>query len=178
MKLLFSRMIKAARLDLSFVEEVVAEPKTQGHSYWVVAILAMATGYGMFSHAGVMAVNICLATTLVAWYIWAFTVYYFGRTFLFRDAVGQPDRKTIMRVVAFAQAPGLLRLLGVIPQVTVIIFLITSAWIILICVMGVQKAYQTPHTGRVALLCVATWAVVLFVQGLFFIIFLSVFGAS
>lgn len=177
MNLLFSRMLRAARLDLSLFDEVIEEPKTQGHAYWVVAILAMATGYGMFSRTGSMSVNIGLATTLLAWYLWAFTIYFLS-TFLLRDAPLKPDRKTIMRVVGFAQAPGLLRLLGVIPQVTLIVFLITSAWIILICVIGIQKAYQSSHTGKVALLCATTWVVVLFVQGLFFIIFLSVFGAS
>jgi len=177
MKLLFSRMIRAARFDPTLFEEIIDEPKTQGHSYWVVTILAMATGYGMFSRAGGTAVNICLATTLIAWYIWAFTIYYFS-TFIFRDAAAQPDRRTIMRVVAFAHAPGLLRVLGVIPQLSVIVFLATSAWIIMACVMGIKLAYQTPHTNKVVLLCVATWVVVLFVQGLFMILFLSVFGVS
>lgn len=178
MNLLFSRMLRAARLDLSLFDEIIDDPKTQGHAYWVVAIMAMATGYGMFSRTGSMSVNIGLATTLVAWYLWAFTIYYLGKTFLFRDAPVQPDRKTVMRVVGFAQAPGLLRLLGVIPQMTVLVFLLTAAWIIVICVLGMQKAYQTPHFAKVGLLCAATWAVVLFVHGLFFIIFIAVFGAS
>ena len=124
-----------------------------------------------------MSVNVGLGTTLLAWYLWSFTIY-FVSTFLFRDAPGQPDRKTIMRVVGFAQAPGFLRLLGVIPHLTLIVFLITSAWIILICTIGIQRAYQTPQTAKVVLLCAATWAVVLFVQALFFIVVLSVFGVS
>lgn len=177
MKLLFSRMIRAARFDLSFFEEIIDEPKTQGHSYWVVAIFAMTTGFGMFSRVGGNAVNIGMATSLLSWYIWAFTVYYFS-TFLFRNAPVQPDRKTIMRVMAFAQAPAVLRLVGVIPQVTLIVFLITSVWIIMASVLGIKQAFNTPNTGKAILLCAGTWGVVFLVQSLFLVMFLSVFGVS
>ena len=84
MNTLVSRMIRAAKLDSSLFEELINDPSTQGQSVWVVAIFAMATGYGMFSRAGVTAVNSCLVTTFFGWYFWAFTLY-FVSTYLFRN---------------------------------------------------------------------------------------------
>lgn len=178
MNMFVSRMIQAAKLDPSLFEEIVNDPTTQGHSVWVVAIFAMATGFGMFSRAGASAVNVCLVTTFFAWYFWAFTIYFIG-TYLFRDtAVSRTDRKTVMRVMAFASAPGVLRLFGVIPQMTGIIFIATAVWIIAASVIGIKKAFKIPHTGKAVLLCAGTWLLAFFVQSLLLVLFFSVFGIS
>jgi hypothetical protein len=172
-----SRMIRAAKLDASLFEELINDPSTQGQSIWVVAILAMATGYGMFSRAGVTAVNSCLVTTFLAWYFWAFTLYFFG-TYLFRNIVTKTDRKTVLRVVAFASAPGVLRLLGVFPHTTGILFIVTSVWIIAASVIGIKLAFKIPHTGIAVLLCAGTWLLAFMVQSLLLLMVFSVFGAS
>ena len=177
MKLLFSRMIRAMKLDPTFFEEIINDPKSQGHSVWVVAILAMATGYGMFSRAGGTAVNIGLAVTFFSWYIWAFTIY-FVSTYMFASAPSRTDRKTVMRVMAFASAPGVLRLFGVIPHMTLIVFLLTSVWIIIAGAIGIKKVFNIDHIGKPVLLCAGTSVVVLFVQGFFLIMLFSVFGVS
>jgi len=177
MNTLVSRMIRAAKLDSSLFEELINDPATRGQSVWVVAIYAMATGFGMFSRAGATIVNVCLVTTFLAWYIWAFTLYFAG-TYLFRNTEFQTDRKTVMRVMAFASAPGILRLLGVIPQTSVILFIATSLWIIAAGVIGIKMAFKIPHTGKVIVLCAGTWLLSFSAQGLLLVMFISAFGAS
>ncbi len=172
-----SRMIRVAKLDASLFEELINDPSTQGQSVWVVAILAMATGYGLFSRAGVTAVNSCLVTTFLAWYFWAFTLY-FVSTYLFRNTVTKTDRKTVLRVVAFASAPGVFRLLGVIPQTTGILFIVTSVWIIAASVIGIKLAFKIPQTGIAVLLCAGTWLLSFIVQSLLLLMVFSVFGVS
>jgi len=172
-----SRMIRAAKLDASLFEELINDPSTQGQSVWVVAILAMATGYGMFSRAGVTAVNSCLVTTLFAWYFWAFTLY-FVSTYLFRNTANKTDRKTVLRVVAFACAPGVFRLLGVIPHTTGILFILTSLWIIAASVIGTKMVFKISHTGTAVLLCAGTWLLAFIVQSLLLLMVFSVFGVS
>ena len=177
MNTLVSRMIRSAKLDPSLFEELANDPTTQGQSVWVVAIFAMTTGFGLFSRAGATAVNSCLVTTFFAWYIWAFTLYFVG-TYLFRDIVSRTDRKTVMRVMAFACAPGVLRVLGVIPQTTGILFIATTIWIIAASVIGIKQAFKIPHTGKVVLLCAGTWLLSFLVQGLLLVLVFSVFGIS
>ena len=172
-----SRMIRAVKLDASLFEELINDPSIQGQSVWVVAIFAMATGYGMFGRAGVTAVNSCLVTTFFAWYFWAFSIYFVG-TYLFGNAITKTDRKTIMRVVAFASAPGVLRLLGVIPQTSSILFIVTSIWIIAASVMGIKMAFKISSTGKAILLCTSTWLFAFVVQGLLLLLVFSVFGIS
>lgn len=177
MNTLVSRMIRAAKLDDSLFEELINDPSTHGQSVWVVAIFAMTTGFGLFSRAGAIAVNSCLVTTYLAWYFWAFTLYFVG-TYLFREAEKKIDRKTIMRVMAFACAPGVLRLLGVIPQTSVVLFIATSVWIIAASVMGIKMAFKIPHTGKVILLCAGTWILGFVVQSLLLLMIFSALGVS
>ena len=164
-------------MDPVFYQEIIENPKTQGHSYWVVAILAMATGYGLFSRAGGTAVNIGLAVTFFSWYVWAFTVYFAG-TRMFHADPSRIDRKTVLRVLAFASAPGVLRILGVIPNTTLVVFLVTSAWIIIAGAMGIKLIFKLEQIGKAILLCATTWLVVLFLQIFFMILLFSVFGVS
>lgn len=176
MNTLVSRMIRSAKLDPTLFEELADDPDSQKQSTWVVAFLVMATGFGMFSRAGVAAVNICLVTTFLAWYFWSFSVYFIG-SYFFRD-VTRVDRKTIMRVMAFANAPGVLRLLGVIPQIAPVIFIATSIWIIAASVIGIKTAFQMDLTAKVVLLCAGTWFLAFILQGLLLVMLFSAFGAS
>lgn len=177
MNLFVSRMIRAAKLDASLFEELLEDSSTQGQSVWVVAIFAMATGFGMFSRAGASAVNICLVTTFFAWYLWAFSIYFVSAYFL-GESASRRDRKSIMRVLAFASAPGVLRLLGVMPPLTLIIYLATTVWILAASIIGIKKALDIPHTGKIAVLCAGTWILAFFVQGLLLVMFFSAFGVS
>jgi len=170
-------MIRAAKLDSSLFEELINDSSTYAQSVWVVAILAMATGYGMFSRAGVTAVNSCLVTTFFAWYFWAFSLY-FVSTYLFRNSITKTDRKTIIRVVAFASAPGIFRLLGVIPQTSGILFIVTSVWMIAASVVGIKIAFKIDHTGKAIFLCTSTWLLSFIVQSLLLLLVFSVFGVS
>lgn len=170
-------MFRAAKLDGSLFEEIINDPSTYAQSIWVVAILAMATGYGMFGRAGVTAVNSCLVTTFFAWYFWAFSLY-FVSTYLFRNSITKTDRKTIIRVVAFASAPGIFRLLGVIPQTSGILFIVTSLWIIAASVVGIKIAFKISHTGLAIFICTSTWLLSFIVQGLLLLLVFSVFGVS
>ncbi len=177
MKPIFKRIQRAITLDRHLFEEIVADPATQGQSVWVVALFAMATAFGSFSLAGGTAVNIALLTTMIAWYVWAFSVFFFG-THIFGTTRKLVDRKAIMRVMAFACAPGIFRLLCLIPRSTIAILILTSVWILVAAVMGVKKVFTQTSTVKIAILCVGTWVVATLFQAILMVTLLSVFGIS
>lgn len=175
MKPIFKRMQRAIVLDQSLYEEVVADPSVQGQSVWVVAIYAMTTAFGSLSMIGAAAVNIGLITTILTWYIWAFSVFYFGTRFL-GPMLDGADRKTIMRVVAFASAPGVIRLLGVIPKATMIVLALSSVWILIAAVMGLKKVFTQTTTAKITVICVGTWFAASLFQAILLVVLLAVFG--
>ncbi len=173
----FDRMVRAAKLDPAFYEEIVEDPTSQTHAVWVVFLFAIAAGFGTFSRAGATAVNICTITTLIAWYVWAFTVFYAG-TRLFPEPETRIDRKAVMRVMAFACAPGILRILGLFPPISMIVFLVTSIWVLAAAVIGVKRALNFSSTGRVAAICIVSWIAATFFQGILLVVMFSAFKIS
>jgi hypothetical protein len=177
MKPIVKRMQRAIVLDRALFEEVVADPSVQGQSVWVVVIYAMTTAFGLFGMIGGAAVNIALITTILGWYIWAFSVFYFG-TRMLGTMSGSADRKTILRVVAFASAPGVIRLLGLIPKSFVYILLISSIWILIAAVVGLKKVFVHAATAKIALICVGAWFAATLFQAILTVVLLTVFGTT
>ena len=171
---LVERTVRAAKLDPTFYQEVVDDPTSHGNSVWVVGFFVIAAGFGTFSRAGATAVNICTITTLIAWYVWAFTVYYVGAHF-FREPDTRVDRKAVMRVMAFACAPGLLRILGLFPPLTLTVFIVTSIWMLVAAVVGIKRALNISSTAKVAGICIVSWIAATFFQGILLVVMFSAF---
>ena len=167
------RTVKAAKLDSAFYKEVVDDPTTHAHSVWVVGFFVIAAGFGTFSRAGATAVNICTITTLIAWYVWAFTVFYTGTHFLSKPET-RVDRKAVMRVMAFACAPGILRILGLFPPITMVVFIITTIWMLAASVIGIKQAFNF-STARAAGICIISWIAATFFQGILLVVMFSAF---
>jgi len=174
MRNLTGRMVRAAKLDPTLFAEVIADPKSHGHAVWIVGFFAIFTGFGTFSRAGATAVNIGTISALVAWYVWAFTVFYAGSRFL-RVTGHQVDRKAIMRVMAFACAPGILRIVGLIVPISLGLFWGTAIWSIIAAVVGVKQALQVPSTNQVAFLCITSWVAASFFQGILIVVMFAAF---
>lgn len=177
MKQLFNRMIRVIRFDQSLFDEIIADATTQGQSVWAVAIFSMFTAFGFFSAVGGAAVNIGLITTIISWYVWAFSISYIGRRMLLTDAT-PADHKTIMRVVAFASAPGLVRILAIIPKTIGIIFIISSIWILIATVLGLRKVFKDADMAKITGVAVVTWVAATLFQAILMVTLVSVFGVS
>lgn len=177
MKILFERMLRAIKLDQGFFEEIAADPSVQPQSVWAVAIYALATAFGFFSTVGGTAVNIALITTMLAWYAWAFSIFYFGSR-LFREGREHADRKRVMRVVAFAAAPGLIRLLGIIPKTTIVLMVVSSIWIVVAAVIGLKQVFSRTATAKIAIVTVVTWLFASLFQSIMIVTLITVFGVS
>jgi predicted secreted protein len=177
MSKLFDRMLRAIKLDQGLFEEIAGDPSVQPQSVWAVAIYAMATSFGFFSTLGGTAVNIALITTMLAWYVWAFSIFYIGSR-LFREDSEGTDRKTVMRVVAFASAPGLIRLLGIIPKTTIVLMVVSSIWMLVAAVTGLKQVFSRTATAKIAIVTVVTWLVASLFQSIMIVTLITVFGVS
>jgi len=177
MKVLFNRAFRAAKLDDSLFDEVMADTKAMTQSIIVVFIYGAAVAYGTFGRAGVSGINSAIFITLIGWYIWAFSTYIAGVR-LFPETGTAADRKAFMRAMGFASSPGWLRLLGLIPGLGGAVFAGTSVWMLVAAVFAVKKALNFTSTYRAAAITVVCWILSTLVQGLMYIIVFSAFGIS
>jgi hypothetical protein len=136
------RMIGAAKLDVSVYEEVEADSTATGQAAGVVAIVALCSAIGGIG-GGAQGVFSGLIAALVGWAIWA------GVTYLIGDKVlgGTATWGELLRTLGFAQAPGVLFALGVIPLFGGLISIAVGLWILVTGIVAIRQALDF-GTGR------------------------------
>lgn len=172
-----NRLYRAALLDVDLYSEVVADTKAMFQAMMAVFLYSMASAYGNFGRAGVSGINFGMITTLLGWYIWAFSCYFIAVRLL-SEAKVDVDRKAVLRALGFASSPGLIRLLGLIPELSGVTFGIASIWMIVAAVVAIKQVLKFKNTLRVAVVCTIAWVISHIFQGLMLLLLLSVFGVS
>jgi hypothetical protein len=155
---LVGRMIRAAKLDVGLYEEVEADTGATGQAMLVVVLSSVAAGIGSVGGAGLKGLLLGALTALAAWYIWAFLTYFIG-TRLLPESQTEADVGQLLRTTGFSSSPGLLRILGILPGLTGIVFLGCAVWMLVAMVIAVRQALDYHGTGRAITVCLIGWVV-------------------
>ena len=175
MKLFFDRLFRAAKLDVQLFDEVAADPKAMFQSMMAVFVYSAASAYGGFGRAGVSGINFGMVVTVIGWYVWAFSTYFIAARILPEAQTGG-DRKSVLRAMGFATAPGLIRLLALIPDLGGAVFMVASIWMIVASVVAIKRSLNFESNARPAAACIIGWIISAVFQGLVYVALLSVFG--
>jgi hypothetical protein len=160
-------MIGAAKLDVRIYEEVEGDTNATGQAMGVVllAALANAIGSGLGGLGPFVVVGI---GALIGWAISAFTIYIVGAK-LWPESQTRADVGELMRTMGFAQAPGLLRVLGSLPGVSSFVLFCISIWLLVTMVVAVRQALDYSSTPRAVGVCL----VAQFLSGLLLLLFVA-----
>jgi Yip1 domain len=153
------RLIGAAALDTAIYEEVEADRGATAQAMAVVVLSSLAGGFGARGLGGTTPSNIAFFTliSLMAWAAWALVTYQIGGR-LMPEPQTRVDVGELLRTTGFASAPGLLRLFGVLPGVTIPAFAIAAVWMLAAMVVAVRQALDYKSTARTIAVCVIGWA--------------------
>lgn len=152
------RMIRAAKLDASLYEEVEADRGALGQATAVVVLASLAAGFGSIARGGVGGFLFGTIAALAGWYVWAFLTYWIGTRFL-PEPQTQADYGELLRTIGFSSAPGVIRVLGIIPALTGLVFLVASIWMLVAMVIAVRQALDYTGTLRAVGVCLIGWIV-------------------
>jgi len=141
------RMIRASRLDVHIFEEVEADTSATRQALSVVVLVALATGIASLGTTGLGGLFVGVVVSIAGWAIWAWIVYLIGTKIIPSHAT-HADWGQLARTLGFAQSPGVFRVLGVVPVVGGIIFLVVSAWMLVAMVIAVRQALDYTSTRR------------------------------
>ena len=175
MTLFLDRLFRAAKLDVTLYDEVAADTKTMFQAMMAVFVYSAASAYGNFGRAGVSGINFGMITTLFGWYVWAFSTYFIAVRLL-PEAQTAGDRKSVLRAMGFAAAPGVIRLLAIIPDSGSVVFAVASIWMIVAAVVAIKQVLKFESTSRPAIACIIGWVISFIFQILVYIALLMVFG--
>ena len=165
MERLWERMIRAAKLDVSLYEEVEADRDALKQATVVVVMSSLAAGVGASSRGGIGGLIVGSILALAGWYVWAFLTYWIG-TRLLPEPQTKADYGELLRTIGFSSAPGVLRVLGIIPGLTGLVFVLVSIWMLVAMVIAVRQALDYTGTLRAVAVCVIGWIVQILILAL------------
>ena len=115
------RLIGAISLDAAIYEEVEADRGATGQALTIVVMSSLAAGVGARGLGGLSLANILFISTvaLIAWAAWALVTFEIGSR-LMPEPQTRVDVGELLRTIGFASTPGLFRIFGIMPGVTVV----------------------------------------------------------
>ena len=166
------RVFGAAVLDRRIYEEVEADTGSTGQAVGIVVLASVAGGIGVLGLGTQTPQSLVagIVGSLVAWAAWAALTYLIGTHFL-PEPQTRADAGELLRTIAFAASPGLLRALGVLPFVGLTIYVIASIWMLIAMIVAVRQALDYRSTSRAVGVCVIGWALSLIIAAVIGILF-------
>lgn len=158
---LTDRMMGAAFLNIETYEEVEHDQDATGQAAMVVAMVAAAQAIGA-SPFGILGAVKAAAAALVGWLIWA------GVTYLVGDKIfgGTASWGELLRTLGFAQAPGILMILGIIPLLGAPITLFVAFWMLVAAFIAIRQALDFGN-GKTFATVLVGWGVYTFMAVIF-----------
>jgi len=165
------RMVRASKLDVHLYEEVEADKGAMGQAIGVVVLSSIAAGIGSIGKGGLLGILLGAVFALIGWYVWAYLTYLIG-TKVLPEPQTKADPGELLRTVGFSSSPGLIRVLGIIPGLAGVFFLVAAVWMLVAMVIAVRQALDYKSTLRAIGVCVIGWII----QSLILLLLFSIFG--
>ena len=148
---LIGRMIRAAQLDPRLYAEVEADKAATLQAASVVLLAAFAGG---INYPGVPFAILFggLLAALVGWWLFAYIIYLIGAKLLPEPAT-KADFGALLRAMGFANAPGVVKLLGIIPELRLLVFFVAMVWILVATITAVRHALSYTSSWRAIGVC-------------------------
>jgi hypothetical protein len=160
---MFNRIVRAARLEVAFYNEVEADTSLNQEALMVVILVSVAAGIGSFLQgivqgsigAAIIGLIVSAVMGVVGYYIWAYVTYFVG-TNLFH---GTADVGELLRTLGYASGPRLLSVLVFIPCVGALLSLAGAIWSLVAGVIAVREALDFDTTKAVITVIIG-WVII------------------
>ncbi|HJR40949.1 MAG TPA: YIP1 family protein [Gemmatimonadaceae bacterium] len=147
----------AALLDAATYDEVEHDQSATGQAAVVVGIVALASAIGAYRYGGRGILGSIIAAFL-GWLIWSGITYLIG-TRVFK---GTATWGEMLRTLGFAQSPGVLLILAIIPFLGVLISFVVGIWTLICGVIAIRQALDL-DTGKAVITAILAWLTILLI---------------
>ena len=145
---MISRMLRASMLDAHVYEEVESDSNAIVQAVLIVVVVAVARGVATLSVTdNILGIAFGIIAGLLSWVVWAFITYMVG-TKLLKTGDTESSWGELARVTGFAQSPGILFLIAVVPVVGTWVLPVVSLWQLAAMVVGIRQALDYTSTFR------------------------------
>ena len=154
MGIFLRRITGAALLSTQAYEDVERDRSATMQAMIVVLLSSLAAGVGALGPLGARPLALAGISLLAfaLWFMWAVLTLQIG-TRIMPSPQTHADVGELLRTTGFAAAPGMLRVLAVIPGLTTGVFVVTTAWMLMAMIVAVRQALDLNSTGRAFAVC-------------------------
>ena len=163
MDTLFSRVTRAAMLDVEFFKEAESDTSLNQEALLVVVLVSLAGAIGGFIGgliggsfgSALLALIVALIIGIVNYYIWAYVTYFVGKQ-LFNADVNAGE---MLRVLGYASGPRVLSIISFIPCIGWLAALAGGIWALVAGFIGSREALDL-DTTKTIITVVVGWLIV------------------
>jgi hypothetical protein len=141
------RLLRASLLQADTYEEVEADTGAGWQALGVVLLSSAAVGIGGIANSGAEGILVQIVCAVVGWWTWAYTTYFIG-TKLLPTPETSADPGQLLRTMGFAGAPGIVRLLMLVPALAFPVWVVGTLWELVAMVVAVRQALDYRSTLR------------------------------
>ena len=145
-----ARFVGALRLDLDVYRTVGGDAGATGQAVRVVLLAGVCNGIALSARLGVAGVLAGVLVGLLGWVLWAACVALVGAVARLRARAA-----VLLRVLGFANAPGIFLAGGVVPQMATSIRILVALWLVAATVPAAQAAFDVGRRRAIVLALVA-----------------------
>jgi len=153
---LLERLLAALRLDLRLYEQVSADAAATGQAFRVVLLAGVANGLGLVRRLGGAGVAAGVGAAILGWFLWAAVILLVARL-----GARRRDERSLLRALGFANAPGVLLILGIVPVLGAVVRLMVVVWLVATTALAVEAVFDVTRQ-RAVFISVASFVVYLF----------------
>jgi len=172
---LVNRMIRAAKLEVPLYEEVEADITATSQALLVVVVVSVASGIGQAGSGRNLIAQLLfgLLTALIGWGVWSYVMYFVGTRFM----GGTATYGELLRTLGFAESPGVLFILGIIPGLGGIIRALAGIWVLITSFIAIRQALDIDN-GKTVITIVLGVVALIVVYAILGVLFAIVFGVG
>ncbi len=171
--MLISRILRALTFDPELYEEVEHDKSAMWQALLILLISSIATGLGTVKIGGLWGLIVATVLSFVGWLVMAFLIYLIG-TKLFPESQTRTTVGEMVRVLGFASAPGIFRIVAFfVPYISALVLLVIWIWIFVAMVVATRQALDFKNTWNAIWVCVVgiiayslVYLILLFAYGL------------
>jgi hypothetical protein len=168
----YRQIIRAAALDVHFYEGLAdqaaaARGAVLRRAMAAVLLSGLAAGLGMWVRLGPVRMAWFALIELGGWLVWAVLMFLIGTKLLPRPGMSV-DIGTFLGVAGFSSAPGLLRILGLVPKIDVLFFFVALVWMLMAAIAAVKAVFHYEGIWQAVAVVVIGWVIVRIAQRLLF----------
>ncbi len=160
MNIFWQRLIRSAALDPNVYDEVAKDTRALPQAAAVVLLSGLAAGVAIGTDPGIGGAGIAIVVALafMIWGIWAMLINYVARYFS-KKPLPATNLAKLLRAIGFSSSPGIIRVLGVFPNLQQLFFAFAAAWMLVAMVFAVKSVFGYEDTWPAVKICLGALAI-------------------